>query len=997
MTSSIWIDDVVVGEQDGFADFVIRLDGPTTLPVTVDYATANSTASYLSDYVYTSGKLTFAPGETVKTVSVQLDDDLVPEGTEVFTMNLSGASVNATIARAAATATIIDNDNPAPGTPQVSISNLTVDEADGTANFVITLDRSAAGVVSMNYATQDGAPIAGVAAATAGQDYTATSGTLDFAPGETAKTVKVPLINDNLPEGDEGFSLKLSNLVGATALNPVGTAVIGANDEPVISKPSLWIDDLTVGEQDGFATFVIRLDAPTTLPVTVDYATANSTASYLSDYVYTSGKLTFAPGETVKTVSVQLRDDFDREGPEVFTMNLSGPSNNVNIARASAAATIIDNDAPSGAPVASINDLVVDEADGTANFVVTFDKPSTGVVSIDYATQDGTALAGQDYVAQSGTLKFAPGETAKTVKVQLINDSDPEGAEAFGLKLSNLVGATALDPVGTAVIAANDEPVVSKPSITIDDVTVGEQDGFADFVIRLNAPTTAPITVDYATANSTASYLSDYVYASGALTFAPGETVKTVRVQVTDDPDQEGTEVFKMNLYDPSANVSIARASATATIIDNDAQTGTPRVSINDFTVDESDGTANFVITFDRPSAGVVSMNYATQDGTALAGSDYVAAAGTLNFAPGETAKTVKVLLHDDTIHENAETFSLKLSGLVGATTLDPVGTATIDDNDAPATNVSGILWRNASTGGVELWSPNGSGGFTYDNLGTVSTSWQIQATGDFTGNGANDILWRNASTGDVELWNSNGSGGFTYQDLHVVNTSWQVAGTGDFTGDGADGVLWRNASTGGVELWNPNGSGGFTYQSLNPVNTSWQVAGTGDFTGTGDDGILWRNASTGGVELWNSNGSGGFTYEALNPVNTNWQVAGTGDFTGSGEDGILWRNASTGGVELWNPNGSGGFTYEALAPVNTNWQVAGTGDYTGSGADSILWRNASSGAVELWNPNGSGGFTYESSGLRQHKLADFQTELATPALALARNFRLRREQAASA
>ena len=148
---------------------------------------------------------------------------------------------------------------------------------------------------------------------------------------------------------------------------------------------------------------------------------------------------------------------------------------------------------------------MVDEAAGTANFVITLDRPSAGVVSMNYATQDGTALAGSDYVAASGTLKFAPGETAKTVKVALINDTLQEGAEAFSLALSGLVGATALDPVGTAVIAANDEPVVSKAAISIDDVVVGEQDDFADFVIRLDAPTSAPVTVDYSTAPSTAS------------------------------------------------------------------------------------------------------------------------------------------------------------------------------------------------------------------------------------------------------------------------------------------------------------------------------------------------------------------------------------------------------------------------------------------------------------------------------------------------------------
>ncbi len=281
----------------------------------------------------------------------------------------------------------------------------------------------------------------------------------------------------------------------------------------------------------------------------------------------------------------------------------------------------------------------------------------------------------------------------------------------------------------------------------------------------------------------------------------------------------------------------------------------------------------------------------------------------------------------------------------------------------SPPAASSNILWRNASTGAVELWSPNGSGGFTYENLGTVSTSWQIQGTGDFTGSGEDGILWQNSSTSAVELWNPNGSGGFTYENLGAVNSSWKVQGTGDFTGNGADGVLWRNSSTGGVELWNSNGSGGFTYQALAPVNTAWQIQGTGDFTGAGEDGIVWRNSSTGAVELWNPNGSGGFTYDNLGPVNSSWQIQATGDFTGAGSDDILWRNATNGDTELWNSNGSGGFTYQDLGVVSTSWQIADAGDFTGSGADSILWRNSSSGVAELWNPNGSGGFTYDNLG----------------------------------
>ena len=94
---------------------------------------------------------------------------------------------------------------------------------------------------------------------------------------------------------------------------------------------------------------------------------------------------------------------------------------------------------------------------------------------------------------------------------------------------------------------------------------------------------------------------------------------------------------------------------------------------------------------------------------------------------------------------------------------------------------------------------------------------------GDFNGDGKDGILWRNASTGGVELWNPNGSGGFNYETWAPVNPSWHIAGTGDFNGSGADGILWRNTN-GAAELWNSNGSGGFTYESLGPVNTRWSV-----------------------------------------------------------------------------------------------------------------------------------------------------------------------------
>src|SRR6185436_19293032 len=113
------------------------------------------------------------------------------------------------------------------------------------------------------------------------------------------------------------------------------------------------------------------------------------------------------------------------------------------IARSFGAGIIIDNDAIAGTPVVSIADFVVDEAAKQANFIIVLDRPSTSVVSMNYATQNAGALAGSDYVAASGGLSFAPGEVVKTVQVSLINDTVAEGTEAFNLVLSNLINPTA--------------------------------------------------------------------------------------------------------------------------------------------------------------------------------------------------------------------------------------------------------------------------------------------------------------------------------------------------------------------------------------------------------------------------------------------------------------------------------------------------------------------------------------------------------------------------
>ncbi|MBB3981051.1 Ca2+-binding RTX toxin-like protein [Sphingobium fontiphilum] len=683
--SNIFVDDVVVDESRTYVDIQIRLDQANLTDATISYSTYDGSADY-RDYDSQSGSITFAAGETVKTVRILLHPDSTAEGDEVFFLNIFSPSSNLTIADAFAEVRIGANDASS-GTPNVSVADVVIDEAQGTATFIVSLDRPSTGTVSMNYATQNGTAIAG-------SDFTAAAGSLVFAAGETVKTVTVAITNDMLAEGNESFSLALSNLSGATSLVPTATGTIWANDAPAVVNSLVFVENAVVDETRSYVDVTVRLDRPNSAVATINYSTTDGSADY-RDYDSQSGTLTFAAGETVKTVRILLNRDGSAEGDENFYLNIFSPSSNLTVADAFAEVRIGANDAPAGMPNVSVADVVIDEAQGTATFIVSLDRPSTGTVSMNYATQNGTAIAGSDFTAAAGSLVFAAGETVKTVTVAITNDMLAEGNESFSLALSNLSGATSLVPTATGTIWANDAPAVVNSFVFVENAVVDETRTYVDVTVRLDRPNSAVATINYSTDDGSADY-RDYDSQSGSITFAAGETVKTVRIALSPDSSAEGDENFYLGIFSPSSNLTIADGSAEVRIGANDAASGTPNASVADVMIDEAQGTATFIVSLDRPSTGTVSMHYATQNGTATAGSDFTAASGSLVFAAGETVKTVTVAIANDMLAEGNESFSLALSSLAGANSLVPTATGTIWANDAPAVVNSLVFVENA-------------------------------------------------------------------------------------------------------------------------------------------------------------------------------------------------------------------------------------------------------------------------------------------------------------
>ena len=666
------------GSGSGTTAFVfnVSLLSPLASTATVNYQVAGLSAASGSDFQPLSGTLSFAAGEVLKQVTVLVNKDSQAESDETFRLVLSDAT-GAALADDSGTGTIRNDDT-------LSVADTFVVEGDaGTANlvFTVTLSTASAGSVTVDYAT-----VAGTA--TAGVDYTGVSGTLTFAPGETTRTVTVPVIGDMLPEASETVTLQLSNAVGTGIANGTSVGVIRNDDGLSVTSPAT-VDEGNTGTKT--VIFTVNLSTAASEPIQVDYATADGTATAGSDYIGTAGTLTFAIGETSKTVAVTIKGDTAFEPNETFRLVLSNPVG-TELTNESGSVTI-RNDDTQPPPSLYVSDVFQSEGTGTGNstlhFLVTLARPTTGGVTVNYATSGVTATPAVDFIMRSGTLYFAEGETTKEVLVPVIRDALAEPNETLRLVLSNLQGlARTGNTTGVGTILNDDV------ALSVNDLTLPEGDSGATnatFTVSLNTASPLPVEVSYSTASQSAMAIDDFSAITGTLVFAPGETVKSLIVPVTGDSNYEASEAFQLVLSSP-LNATLERSAGTATVINDDAP---PALSVGDVSISEGEAgsrLATFTVTLSFASPVTTTVDYVTVDGTAGAPGDYTSVSGNLSFQPGETTRQVQVPVTGDRLHEASETFQLRLSNPVSATLGRDTGTATlVNDDAAPAPVITGI------------------------------------------------------------------------------------------------------------------------------------------------------------------------------------------------------------------------------------------------------------------------------------------------------------------
>lgn len=716
---SISIVDIVATEGDASnttATFTLNLSNSSATPVTVAYGTTAETATNNIDFIGQTGTVTFNPGVTQQTVSIAIIGDVLDEANESFTLNLANPT-GATLVNTFARATINDNDP----LPILSISDVTVLEpasSTGTApGYFSTLGNQ---IVDAN---NQPIRVAGVSWFGMETDTFAPHGLwlrgyrsmMDQMVQLGFNTIRLPFSNELFDAGSVPNGIDFD-------LNP---DLQGLNGLQIMDKI------VDYAGQVGLRIFLDhhRSDAgggPNGNGLW--YTAAYPESRFISDWVMLANR--YAGNPTVIGMDLHnephgpaswgsgtLPNDWrlaaERTGNEILTAN----PNLLIIVEGIQYATSGGywwggNLSNAGAHPVRLNvgnRLVYSPHDYPASV---FNQSWFGAPNYPqnlYSLWD----ANWGYLFQQNVAPVLLGEFGSkletnvdqlwmnTMMKYLSGDFNGDGTSDLGPNQRGMSwtwwswNPNSSDTGGIL----NDDwstPIQSKVNQLAPIQFPWSQGGGtatstpATFTVSLNVPSSRTITVNYNTGNISASSGTDFTATNGTVTFAPGETTKTIHVPVWSDNIVEPTETFRLTLS--NANFStIGDGEGIGTILDAGGP-ALPSLSIGDVTVTEGNaGTSNatFTVTLSAASLTTVSVLYTTVDGSALAGSDYQLTNGLLSFAPGQTTRTFTVPIDGDTTTEPTEVFRVLLSQATNATLADGEAQGIIQDNDTVVPNVA--------------------------------------------------------------------------------------------------------------------------------------------------------------------------------------------------------------------------------------------------------------------------------------------------------------------
>lgn len=644
-------------EDGGRIVFVVdRLDANPDGQVEVDFAiTADSaTAEDYSVLGAASGKLVWPAGDTEpQELTVNVTSDNLIEGDHQLLLTLSNISGGVFGERSSATGTIIDDDYAFAF--EAGTASFDEDAGQVTVN-VVRLGAAGAGSVDVASAdVPDGA--------VAGEDYDAVSQTLSFGAGDNSLPLSLQLNDDAIREGAEVFELRLSNpQPSAGTPNDPQTLVVTIADNDTAGVTVTPVDATAAeGDASDTASYTVVL----TSQPTADVVIALSPDAQVS---VDAASLTFTAGDwnVAQTVTVTAIDDTAVEGEHSSSVSMTASSDDeayAGIAVAGFTATLTDDDSTAQFSVAAVS---VGESDGSVSLSVTRVGSVAAAASVQFSTVDGSAVAGSDYTATSGTLSWAPGESdARSITVPILSDRFAEQTKEFSVVLAGPSGPITVADPGTATVTINDDDIAGftvtrsdGSNLVAERLDLDRPLGRDSYTIALTSQPTETVTISLSGNSARLSVVQ------GSLSFTPANF---------DQPQAVSFSAVNNAAIDGNATASIAHAisgdpvyaalslaSESVSIQDND---GSFSFSAEAYEVAEAGTSITVSVERTGSTEGAASVQIATADGSALAGSDYEQASTTLNWSSGQGgARTFTVQITDDSAAEELEAFGLVLS-----------------------------------------------------------------------------------------------------------------------------------------------------------------------------------------------------------------------------------------------------------------------------------------------------------------------------------------------
>jgi len=438
---------------------------------------------------------------------------------------------------------------------------------------------ASAATVSVDYSTSDGTAAAGV-------DYEGVSGTVTFGPHESEKIIEIPVHNLNPGQYDAGYktaTITISNAAGGASLGWLTEAELRIYDPDSYLK--FTNNGTTV--QEGYRMIEIpatyyRIGHFSAQIRVVGGTAVEGTDFAIYDPFLSMGRLDDDYDEIEYSFPrLEIWDDGDAEGDETVELEWVTNSPGVIIEQPNRFTVTIADDEIVAPAVLAFGQAAFETTEHGTSLSIPVYRTSghTGPVTVQYATENGSAVAGADYSEAAGTLTFAAGQTSRMITIALLDDALPEFAETFKVHLSQPSGAggAELGPIATASVLVLDNDLPGEPEppgqlrFSANPVIVNEGARSASVTIERTGSSQGLIAVDYRTADGTAEEGKDYTRAQGTIVMAAGETTKTIVIPITDDKRREQDETFRLELTAVYGEAVLpAAAAADITIQDND-------------------------------------------------------------------------------------------------------------------------------------------------------------------------------------------------------------------------------------------------------------------------------------------------------------------------------------------------------------------------------------------------------------------------------------------